>query len=105
MKQYFVINNLQTDSIDELCGASFGNTNAYALSNQWGCIFWIESNIHGEDVLCMETKEGSPCYLTLNVAGTPYTAYGKPFIPVQVEPNYGIFGPHPTVIFKPGPKK
>ena len=102
MKWYFDIDSMQ-DTVDELNGQPFAGMTVSALVNAFPCFFWAEKNVNGIDVLCTDIVLETECELTLNVSGTPYKAAARPFI--AVENGRGIFGPHPTVIFKPGPKK
>ena len=89
-----------SDSIDAICNLATGGMNGYTLAAQMPGIFWIEQDVNGNDCLCMRKVVGADCPLLIN--GTT-TVFPIPFVAIPDQSN--IFGTHPTVLFKPGPRK
>jgi len=100
---YYLIDNLSTDTVDVIGGLSTGGVSIANLIAALPGTFWIEPDVNGEDALCTTKLVGKSQDLTVNLSGTVYVAKAIPFVPVPDQT--GIFGPHPAVIFKPGPRK
>lgn len=100
---YYLINNLSTDTIDVIGGLSTGGVSVANLISALPGTFWIESDVNGEDALCTTKLVGKSQDLTVNLSGSVYVAKAIPF--VAIPDQTGIVGPHPAVIFKPGPRK
>ncbi len=100
IKLYYVIEDpyhtvTQINSID-ITPQTFGT-----LATQWPNIFWEELSVSGQTAHCSSAVLGESSILTLDRGSNDlYTVQGIPFIPIPVGPS-NIFGPHPTVVFKP----
>lgn len=102
---YYEINNMSTDSIDRVGTLFTGGCTAAVLASSMPGLFWLEPDSNGTDWLCCTKVIGEPLTLTVNMNTTPYTTEPIPFRAVlssPTSPSGNIFGPNPTVIFKPG---
>ncbi len=102
-KVSFEINNPANDLIDGINGVTLSGVDMYTLVAALPGLFWIESDIYGQDKLCSTLVVGNPFYLTVNSSSNPYQSVALPFITVQTDT--AIFGSHPPIIFKPGGSK
>lgn len=98
---YFLFDDFANDTISAIDGLPITAVSPQTLASTLPGIFWIETDVNGDSALCMTKVVGQQTTLTVNSGN--YTSTPIPFVPV---PDYnGIIGPHPTVIFKPGPRK